>query len=843
MTSTARRAAWAARPRPAAACTLAALLLPWTAGLLTVPASAAPLTVAAAPAPLVVPPTAESDPEPTGTGEGTVHVVLDDVDPTVARIGEPVTLRGRIVNDSTRRHRVSTVTVRAAWTPLTSRGEVSRWVEGEDERQAGWILGDDEVGPVVAPGAAVPFHVVVPATALAGLPDDLAALAVEVEAGGDAGTVDPGSGSDPVVLRTVLTASRAPAVATPLEHAWVVPLTLPPDPDLASTDAETRHHAWYGATGPASPARTWLDGLDLPDVTWMVDPALLVQLTPADTLASAPDPADDDLPGGGQDGEHEAITESGQPAEETGGPDGAGVTAPPLDSSIATAAPPAVTAGPDEDPPPAGSGLDAGENLGVAIPPDAAPLTITAGVVEGALDQLRQDLSAVPADQLWWTPAADPDVGGLLELGSSSSTARRALNLPLGDTPDDVARLLERGRHDVAWPALAAPTAEQITALDRAWASRDRSPSGTAAVVVPAESVTGGSAEPVGRVAVPLAGDSGVTALGADSRAAALLAQAEASAARTGDGAVAQRLLADNLTAYLQDPGRSRSLLYAPPRDTDVPGGVLQELSSGLATAPWTEGTSAADLLADAARSEPVRLSGTGPSADVLGTAAVEAVVPPPTALDPGRVRSLVQLAAQLQGLSQVLAEDRALRTWEPVLAQEWSTRWRDNPALWSRSWHQLRGLTQQTATGVHVNPSQVNFLSDRGLVQVTVVNDLPVDVEGVRVEVVPDKNLLRIIDQPEPLSVGAESRATVSFTARAVTRGQTTVTARLTAPNGTVLGDDARVSVRVQPTGVWIYWVLGSVAGVVLVVGLARALRGQPRSAAVTTPTTKEPS
>ena len=73
--------------------------------------------------------------------------------------GEPVTLRGRIVNDSPGQRRLSTVTVRAAWSPLTSRADVTHWLEGRDQRETGWVLGEDAVGPVVVPGASVPFTV------------------------------------------------------------------------------------------------------------------------------------------------------------------------------------------------------------------------------------------------------------------------------------------------------------------------------------------------------------------------------------------------------------------------------------------------------------------------------------------------------------------------------------------------------------------------------------------------------------------------------------------------------------------------------------------------------------
>src|SRR5699024_5192544 len=159
----------------------------------------------------------------------------------------------------------------------------------------------------------------------------------------------------------------------------------------------------------------------------------------------------------------------------------------------------------------------------------------------------------------------------------------------------------------------------------------------------------------------------------------------------------------------------------------------------------------------------------------------------------------------------QVLSDAPAVGSWQPVLAQLWSTRWRGAPESWPTSWRRLRTLSTDAAEGVHVNPSTVNFLSDSGIMQVTVVNDLPVDVEDVRVQVVPDTSGLRIGEQPAPISVGAVSCAVTVVLPRvtACAVKETVVTAQLTAPNGTRLGDDARVTVRVRPTGVWIYWVL----------------------------------
>lgn len=847
MHRSARRSAWAVRPRAAAA-TVA------LAGLLFSVLPGAPAPALAAPAPASV---VEEERESDG-----VRIVLDEVAPAVARVGEPLTLRGHIVNEGDQRRRLRMVTVRAAWSPLVTRADVTHWLEGRDERDTGWFLGQDDVGPVVVPGASVPFAVTVPETGLDALPGDLAVLALEIVASAEAEPGSAGPLPEPVGLRTVVTATRTDRVATPLDTAWVVPLTLPADPDLTSRDDTDRHRAWAAATGPGSPLRTWLEDLALPSVTWLVDPSVLVPVDPADDLAEE-DP--EETPGSGGDGTDDPGTTSAPTPTGPAGTDDPAVTSAPgeedgsdpgtdrnatqddPDGSPGDADGSGEDAGPREDGEAAATttaahddasgtaspgGLEEGQHLGSG--PDDPDAPVTAADVTNGLVDLRDLLAGVDADQLWWTPVGDPDVAALLEEAQSPATARTVLGLPMAGTVASVERLLRRGRSDVAWPVLAAPDTEQVVALDRYWAARTATPEGLAGVVVPRESLSGGSNAMIGTAARPLQGVEGVVALGADTRASSLLAGAREDTARSGAGAVTQRLLADSLTAYLQEPDAVRSMLYVPPRATDVPADVLTALSEGFGEAPWIRTVAAGDLLTAAQATPPVPLTGVAPEPSVLGSTITDRVEPGASPLDDASQRRLTRLGTSLTGLAEVLEDDAAVRSWETLLAHLWSARWRGSQEAWGQAWQGARRPAVQAQRAVHVNPSTVNFLSEQGIVQVTVVNDLPVAVEGVRVELVPDRNILRVVQQPDPVTIGPGSRATVSFTAQAVTRGVTTVNARLTTPNGTTLGDDARVSVRVQPTGVWIYWVLGSLAGLVLVLGLVRARRTAPRSAVV---------
>jgi hypothetical protein len=52
-----------------------------------------------------------------------------------------------------------------------------------------------------------------------------------------------------------------------------------------------------------------------------------------------------------------------------------------------------------------------------------------------------------------------------------------------------------------------------------------------------------------------------------------------------------------------------------------------------------------------------------------------------------------------------------------------------------------------------------------------------------------------------------------------------------LTTPDGTVIGQGADVEVHVTPTGDWVYWSLGGVALVILLLGIVRSFSRRPVS------------
>lgn len=789
-------------------------------------------------------------------GAGGLRILLDEVDPVVVRPGQSVTLRGRLVNDGPDASRLNLLTVAAAEGPLASRADVAGWVEGTDPRSASWVLGDDALGTVIPPGGQDEFEVTVPGSSLQFLPDTPAVLGVELVASAEEeADRDPvPDGSAPTVLRTVLTTTGQPSVDVPLEATWLVPLTLPPDADLSSPEDTEHTAAWLTAVGQDSPVRQWLEHLTIPEVTWWVDPATLVAHRPAEALVVPPPPEDDaeqttppvvteptesSGPTGPEDETDGSDEEDGSArtatptAPEDGGrataepgttqpaPTGTGTTPPSVrgagggDVEDSTASPEDGTAtGPAPVPPP-----ETGPTTAPEPDPEPEPET-----VEEALAQLRLALSEVDPELLWWLPTDDPDLAVLTVEADAVPTAvadHLLTRLP-AQAPPAVTRLLRSGRQDVAWPALAAPSAGDVAAISDLYA-RTRE-EGLGAVLVPRESFTADSTAPPRLGAVPLGDSPDVVAIGADSWTSGLVAASGDDAEEHGAGAAAQRVLAHTLGTWLEAPGSPRTLVIAPPRGTAVPAEVLDQLSDGWARARWLSPVSAQDVLDRAEELDPVGLSGIGPEEEPLGGLS-DLLLPPASPVGTSRARDLVRLQDDLDGLAEILVDTDALRSWEPVLDAQWSTRWRHDEDAWVSAWRTLRHEVRSTRDAIYLLPSNVNFLADQGLITLTVVNDLPVAVENVRLRLRPSNGRLQVTGQPEPVDVGAGSRASVPFQARAITRGETVLQVRISTPGGTTLGEDAEVNVRVQPTGVWIYWVLGGLAGLVLVLGLRRAL------------------
>jgi len=185
-----------------------------------------------------------------------------------------------------------------------------------------------------------------------------------------------------------------------------------------------------------------------------------------------------------------------------------------------------------------------------------------------------------------------------------------------------------------------------------------------------------------------------------------------------------------------------------------------------------------------------------------------------------------------ITGIASIRNDAELFRVrWTDAQAQLLSVRWRGHAQGVAAVDAATQAAITSVSRGVRVAPSSVNFFADQGVLTITIINDLAVPVHDVHLTLTPGQPRLRIEQQAGPLRIGAKSRTNVRFDVTAIAAGVVPIDAVLTTPNGTPLGQNASVQVRVQPTSTWIYWVLGGLAGVILVLGVYRSLRRGTRA------------
>ncbi len=743
-----------------------------------------------------------------------LRVVLDRVAPSTVTPDTEVVITGTVHNDGTEAVAVRAVRASTAYRGLDTRRLVSSWAAGTSGVVLTRDLGEDEVDAELAPGAALGFRISVEAGTVAP-PFDFATLPLRLSVAG-------AGGEDLTELRTYLPwDGQTDYDHHPLATAVLVPLTLPADPALLTSDDATRTAAWERLAGPGSDLVQLVAGLADEPVTFLVDPALVATPSPPATLAPTPpepgEPTEPGVPEPSHATEQPSVTATPDDDGVSATAPGDGTTA--TDGASATGAPPdGPGAGSDDRPAPADQ-----------------------------VETLRSALLGLDARRLWWLPYGDPDLDALQDLGATDRLApllRDPVEVTTGEgstTPtvptdgDGTEAVLARGGSGIVWPLWDAPDDTRLTGLVEAWSAAG---SGLTAVVVPSSTVAGQS------LLTPTAAarhTSGVPLLGYDERLSGLV-----TAAGPADqhGAALQRLLAETLAVYQEQPATDRELLLALPRGHDTDPAVLTDLLRTLEEAPWLRATGVDELLTRTTRAEPVGLTPPAeeePDPDV-GPGLTAYPEPGAPALTAARLQSLSRTRAALSGAGELVPRGAVLAgAWDRVLDQALSTRWREDARAWAAPVQEARDAAREVLQGVRINPTTINFLADEGLIQLTVSNDLPVEVSNLRITLTPGNPRLRVVEQPEPVTVGPGSRATVQFRARALAAGEVEVRTTMTTPDGTPVGRPEVMQVRVQPTGAWIYWVLGSVAGIILVLGLWRALRPRKDGGATQTTTPEE--
>lgn len=416
---------------------------------------------------------------------------------------------------------------------------------------------------------------------------------------------------------------------------------------------------------------------------------------------------------------------------------------------------------------------------------------------------------------IWSLPYADPDLAALLPLPSGAHALEALIS-----RPSALDAAVGSTRKGIAWPVDGTLTTPREDQLRQAYSS-----SGLDAAVLSTSTRTSysGYTEDASRKST-----GGLPLLAYDQGLSRTFAQTSAIAS----GAITTQLfLADSLALLGERPGtQSRSVLVAAPRNFAGDPSVLGSFFAAIAKARWLTPSTTDQLLAAAGTASP-----DAPEVGTSVTPSPPTTSPaPPDPLSPGRspltqavLSEISRTALAIDGVASIRDDTQAFRArWTDAQEQVLSSRWRGHSRGVTVINAATKAAIEAVSRGVRVVPSSVNFFADRGVLQITVVNDLPVPVHDVHLTLKPGQQRLRIDQQPGPLRIGANSRTNVKLHVTAIAAGLVPIQAVLTTSNGTPLGQDAKVTVRVQPTSSWIYWVLVGLASIILVLGVYRSLR-----------------
>lgn len=699
---------------------IAALALCLTLALLTALAASVVTTIGGAPRAFASARSASVD---------GLQIRLTAITPIVAGPTDSPTVSGTVLNGGATASPAGELRVMRGLADLSDTAGVNAW--STSATTGGGVLLGRTALPGIPAGESATFSLTLPAAGgLTREPYDVLPITLEF---GDA------------ITHTFLGIQRAREYE-PLALAWVVPLTIDPDPALFATPSADRVAAWEKTVGPQSRIARLVSSFTGTGIGYAVD----ADLISPQTLAA------DDAPSGSSD-----------------------ATTSPGPSTSAPSPTPGTTASPS----PSASPIDPA--------PDLAGLTPLAAEQQVRAAAARRLVSQVGVNSPWVLPAGDPDLAALPK--GVRPTARL-------ESAEAVAPLVS-GRADVVWPAESAWSPE---ASERYAGQLGAAPG---AVIVGRGGLAWNVAQgDAGRRAVD-----GTPLLANSER---LVAAVDRAVRVETAGVGRQEFLALTMAHLRESPGLARTVLLALPRGLDPDPASVKALLTSADQIPWLGHTTPTAVLAQAG-SAPAR---TEPVSDV-------AADPLPSPLGDSTWKALTSLQERATGAAQIRADrDLVLGDWERRLAALDSTRWRGRADAFDQVLVGVDAEVANSVRSVRVAPQTINFLADRGRLQVTVFNDLAVEVEGVRVQLVPDNPRLRITTPVKEVTIGALSRTTVTYEASALAAGPVRVEARVTGPSGVSVGPTTMMDVRVSPTGNWIYVLLGGLAVLALALGLWRS-------------------
>jgi hypothetical protein len=703
-------------------------------------------------------------------------VVLDSMSPAVVRPGTDVKIRGSVTAPLTGPLSGPQVQVVRSDVVVNQRATLDAWASGRT-RTSGTTI-DTTSLPTVAAGQTRAFTATIPWQQLRS-DDAFAAVPIAVE------VVQQGASQPTGTTRTFI-AWNGRKEYVPLKVATVLPLTLDPDVDLFSRDDTARETAWQRAIGTDSRVERILTGTRGTPVTLAVDPAVLGTAVDGGLGGTGPTPTGTSTSGTTSPGAGSTTDTAGNPT----GPPAPGTQGTPGTSGSATGTP----APTGTTPSPTGQ------------PPQPSPAT-------QAIARLTAALGAqLSGRSVWALPYADADLAATVGTDPANALVRDLVTRASGLAQ----RLDQPVRSDIVWPVDGLLPAGREQGLRTLLSSTPvKKPAG---IVVSSAAVTRPAAYTPSARRV---GTGGTRLLAYDPRLSSLLPR------RTDPSPVlaTQRYLAETLVLLGERAGTPRSVLVAAPRSYDPDAAGLGSVLAATASAPWLESVDAASLLTDSG-SDKAEVQ-TRPTAAVASSAARPV-------LDAGRLTQMADQRGTLLSVSSVLRDGEAFeRTYREVLDELASARWRDRPASWAILANSVAADVRAATSAIRVVPrtSTINLLAENGTLRITLENGLDYTVQDIRLRLVPDNPRIRVVAQPEPISIGPSSRTNVPVEVAAVAAGRAQIRAFLTTADGTVIGLPATIPVAANPLDGTIYWVGGVLVGLVLLAGVIRAvLKGTSR-------------
>jgi Family of unknown function (DUF6049) len=435
--------------------------------------------------------------------------------------------------------------------------------------------------------------------------------------------------------------------------------------------------------------------------------------------------------------------------------------------------------------------------------------------------QLRTTLASQPS---FVTPYADVDVAGL-----TRGNLFDDVHLAFTEGRSVAAQILKRNFTPTAPSAGKASPAALTTAT--AWPGGGRADysmlenlaalNGIRTVVLSTASmqpVAPASFTPSAVTATPDGEGGDMRVLLADSTLTQVLGSVRAGKAAPGAAfAVQQRFLAETALIAAQGGQQSPAIVIAPPRHWNPPAGLASSLLTETTTAPWLSPVSAGTLAAD--RHAPGRVARHAPD-------------------DTGAHRFSRKMLRSIKAADRGVQQVQSIRvTPRPQLYQAMagveSSAWRNTAKARQRArslLHRITTYTSRQLAGVTlVGGSPVTLGGQKGTIPVAIDNrlDYPVRVR-VRVGVVQEASGgFKVLSDPGVILLPPDNITTKKIKVEASGVGTTTITMRLTAPDGRPL-PGAPVSATVQAThfGTLALILLAAALGIFMAASAARAIR-----------------